>query len=305
MSNGTPAGRAGARGAAAAAGREGGRSAGARVEGTDGESASGDDRERAGRGVKRSCAGERDRARGSSAARKRTERTNERKGWWSLGASREKLSEALLRGESARRDPFSWILRTSLLVVPLSPPPHHAHSTERIASPAHPLRSYPAAAVAAAVAVPAGPAVPAPAPDPAASSPEDRRGLLSFRDHRARPDVDSTTSGTRGQCAAERRAVTSGESRRWSASAEYGVRTIDRSTKHSPRRGPLIGARGTDRRYDRGGVTLLADRISRDVRLDIELPLPERIIRISGLSASRDRGASHSRARTRTGAFKC
>lgn len=125
--------------------------------------------------------------------------------------SREKLSEALLRGESGRRDPFSWILRTSLLVVPLSPPPHHAHSTERIASPAHPLRSYPAAVAAAVAAL---------APAPAASSPEDRRGLLSFRDHRARPDVDSTTSGTRGQCAAERRAVTSGESRRRSASAE-------------------------------------------------------------------------------------
>lgn len=85
-----------------------------------------------------------------------------------FGASREKLSEALLRGESGRRDPFSW---TSLLVVPLSPPPHHAHSTERIASPAHPLRSYPAAVAAVVAAL---------APAAAASSPEDREGSSRF-----------------------------------------------------------------------------------------------------------------------------
>lgn len=45
--------------------------------------------------------------------------------------------------------------------------PHHWRSTERIASPAHPFRSYPAAVAAAAAAVAAA--------APASSSPEDRR----------------------------------------------------------------------------------------------------------------------------------
>lgn len=111
---------------------------------------------------------------------------------------REIVRASLLRGESGRRDPFSWISRSSLL-VPLSPPPHHAHSTgeDRIPRPPSTL-------------LPCRPSPPPPPPPPLPLLRIARRGLLSFRDHRVRPDVDSITSGTRGQCAAERRAVTSG-----------------------------------------------------------------------------------------------
>lgn len=43
-----------------------------------------------------------------------------------------------------------------------------------------------------------------------------------------RPDVDSATSGTRGQCAAERRAVTNGVGKVRYYTSAYGV-TLDRS----------------------------------------------------------------------------